>query len=945
MQFLRITVIFFAIFGLAFSANIKQDLRPLPTNFYPFIADVENSIRNYSRVDTVVHFLDDMEGDISGWYYNGSWNLSEQSYSSPTHSFNADDNGTNSVQDLISPVISIPNSDDLGSSQVLYLSFDLWCDMPGWNEDTTSSLGDYYSVSIWDTSNAPPAHLTTTGAYSGNSWWFGLESTGGYLDGWLTFLDSPVFTVPSANAGLTFKTNYDIEDPASASSPYDGWDVANVRISGDGFATWSVLYGTPVYGVNSGYGWGYNGEGSGIPGWAGNSGGWVDATFDLSAYAGQDVQIRFAFGSDPAVNESGWWIDNIVVSGDGGTVMEDDGDANVVLVPSGEPWVDMVYDYGDIDRPGGTGWVTYYDGMNYNGNLSVHPYVGKDVRLKFRSILGDSLNPEATGLWIDDVRIIGIGTTSSSPIPQNLTATPGNQVVDLSWYPPSVSAPGVYQYDNDPGDGSVFTNGIFTQSGTFVAAELFQNLGGNIDIDTVMIYGYGSNTVTATSIHGYNGNFAAGLIDAAPAYTMAVDLEIGIWNYFDVSNAGWSFDGDFAIGFDVGTTTGIIYAALDESAVPSVGSYTNLGTAWATWASVAASNNLPDGEWGIRARSQTTGSDSLAVFYKMYRKIYGEQDWTQCWWMGGDEITNTTWQDYFVMNFTTYDYTVTAVINGNESESSNTATTTVEPITVHELTYDDDGMNTSINTGSGNMLAVRFTPLSYPSKVQRIKIYCAGDDAGVAIAQIWDDDETDNLPGTVLSPQVGFSLVPGWNVKDVSQLDIIVNTGDLYIGIIETPQTPPIGIDTDPPIDGRSYVNVVGAPPQGTDGLWAPLSNLFAGDFMIRTELDSASNVAIDDLLEVSIPQEFRLGQNYPNPFNPVTTLEFDIPENGVTRLSLFDLTGREVMTIIDRDLTAGHYQFQLDGRDLVSGIYIYQIHFNGQKESYLATRKLILLK
>ena len=261
----------------------------------------------------------------------------------------------------------------------------------------------------------------------------------------------------------------------------------------------------------------------------------------------------------------------------------------------------------------------------------------------------------------------------------------------------------------------------------------------------------------------------------------------------------------------------------------------------------------------------------------MYRKISGEQDWTQCWWMGGDEITGTTWQDYFVMNFTTYDYTVTAVINGNESEFSNTATTTVEPITVHELLYDDDGMNTSINTGSGNMLAVRFTPMSYPSKIQRIKIYCAGDDAGVAIAQIWDDDGTDNLPATALSPQVGFSLVPGWNVKDVSQLDIIMNSGDIYIGIVETPQTPPIGIDTDSPIDGRSYVNVMGAPPQGTDGLWAPLSNIFAGDFMIRTELDSASNVSIDNPLEVTIPQEFRLGQNYPNPFNPVTTLEFDL--------------------------------------------------------------------
>ena len=53
---------------------------------------------------------------------------------------------------------------------------------------------------------------------------------------------------------------------------------------------------------------------------------------------------------------------------------------------------------------------------------------------------------------------------------------------------------------------------------------------------------------------------------------------------------------------------------------------------------------------------------------------------------------------------------------------------------------------------------------------------------------------------------------------------------------------------------------------------------------MIRTELDSASNVSIDNPLEVTIPQEFRLGQNYPNPFNPVTTIECDITETAATR-------------------------------------------------------------
>ena len=115
----------------------------------------------------------------------------------------------------------------------------------------------------------------------------------------------------------------------------------------------------------------------------------------------------------------------------------------------------------------------------------------------------------------------------------------------------------------------------------------------------------------------------------------------------------------------------------------------------------------------------------------------------------------------------------------------------------------------------------------------------------------------------------------------------------------------------------------------------------------LRTELEETTFIFQDCLIEFE--DEFRdyFKDQSNKDHKKVTTdpPEFDIPENGATRLSLFDLTGREVMTIIDRDLTAGHYRLQLDGSDLVSGIYIYQIHFNGQQESYLATRKLILLK
>ncbi len=89
---------------------------------------------------------------------------------------------------------------------------------------------------------------------------------------------------------------------------------------------------------------------------------------------------------------------------------------------------------------------------------------------------------------------------------------------------------------------------------------------------------------------------------------------------------------------------------------------------------------------------------------------------------------------------------------------------------------------------------------------------------------MWDNDGTDGLPGTEWTPSGGviMQLAQGWNVKDVSILNIQIFSGDFYVGWEETSNTPPIGIDlTDP--DFRSYNNVDGSPPVGTNGVWAAL--------------------------------------------------------------------------------------------------------------------------
>jgi len=89
------------------------------------------------------------------------------------------------------------------------------------------------------------------------------------------------------------------------------------------------------------------------------------------------------------------------------------------------------------------------------------------------------------------------------------------------------------------------------------------------------------------------------------------------------------------------------------------------------------------------------------------------------------------------------------------------------------------------------------------------------------------------------------------------------------------------------------------------------------------------------------IPAQFRLEQNYPNPFNPNTTIEIHLPKSEYASLKIYDMLGREVLTLISRELTAGRYQVEFDGKDIASGIYYYQLEAGG----FRAVRKMALIR
>ncbi len=89
------------------------------------------------------------------------------------------------------------------------------------------------------------------------------------------------------------------------------------------------------------------------------------------------------------------------------------------------------------------------------------------------------------------------------------------------------------------------------------------------------------------------------------------------------------------------------------------------------------------------------------------------------------------------------------------------------------------------------------------------------------------------------------------------------------------------------------------------------------------------------------LPTEYWLGQNHPNPFNPVTTLSFAILERTRVEMKVYDVAGREVMTLVDEVLDPGFHRAVLDAKGLPSGVYFARM-VAGQ---FVEARKMVLLK
>jgi hypothetical protein len=121
-----------------------------------------------------------------------------------------------------------------------------------------------------------------------------------------------------------------------------------------------------------------------------------------------------------------------------------------------------------------------------------------------------------------------------------------------------------------------------------------------------------------------------------------------------------------------------------------------------------------------------------------------------------------------------------------------------------------------------------------------------------------------------------------------------------------------------------------------------PYSLHFNGDRIIKyaqSKSDSLQKVnLINDNKSVLY---FNLDQNFPNPFNPTTTISYEIAKEGLVKLSVYNILGKEVANLVDEVQSPGKYEVKFDAKNLNSGIYFYKLVV----DNFTSTKKLTLLK
>ncbi|NOS86017.1 MAG: T9SS type A sorting domain-containing protein [Ignavibacteria bacterium] len=173
-----------------------------------------------------------------------------------------------------------------------------------------------------------------------------------------------------------------------------------------------------------------------------------------------------------------------------------------------------------------------------------------------------------------------------------------------------------------------------------------------------------------------------------------------------------------------------------------------------------------------------------------------------------------------------------------------------------------------------------------------------------------------------------IDLNTGWAIVNYPSAQIIKtnNGGDTWTSQFDA------GIDH---LSSLYFANNMTGWATGSDGIIIKTTN--GGEIFTGVNNPSAGLVI-----------NFSLSQNYPNPFNPVTNIKFDIPKSGFVNITIFDLLGREISTLVNEQMQPGSYTVNWDASNHPSGVYFYKLEVRQAGSStgdFVESRKMVLVK
>lgn len=118
------------------------------------------------------------------------------------------------------------------------------------------------------------------------------------------------------------------------------------------------------------------------------------------------------------------------------------------------------------------------------------------------------------------------------------------------------------------------------------------------------------------------------------------------------------------------------------------------------------------------------------------------------------------------------------------------------------------------------------------------------------------------------------------------------------------------------------------------------------GFTIAQKDFNPSISTGVDEIESEELPSLYILNQNYPNPFNPSTVISFDLPKSSLVKLSVFNILGQEITTLVNEQLSAGSYQTEWKGNDknsnqVGSGVYFYRMNAN----DYTEVKKMVLVR